>query len=106
MGTAPYAIEIKNTVLQCTGIPTYDGLGPTKVLSKVDNRLAKKDKIKTQSVFNLCDEEFKIKTLKTFPVEDIWGIGKQSAKKLYAHQIKTTYKIMIARPEFIKGYSA
>ncbi len=99
---ASYAIEIKNTVLQYTGIPTCVGLGPTKVLSKVANRLAKKDKIKTQSVFNLCDEDFKIKTLKTFPVEDIWGIGKQSAKKLYAHQIKTAYELMIARPEIIK----
>lgn len=36
-----YAKEIRQTVYQYTGIPTCVGIGPTKVLAKVANRMAK-----------------------------------------------------------------
>lgn len=99
-----YAKEIRKTVLQYTGIPTCIGIGPTKVLSKIANKLAKKDKNKTLGVFNLCDEDFKFKNLKSFPVEDIWGIGRQSAKKLHLHKIKTAHDLMTADPEHIRKF--
>ncbi len=97
-----YSIEIIKTVQQYTGIPTCIGIGPTKVLSKVANKLAKKNKIKNYGVFNLCDSEFKDTVLKKIPVEDVWGIGRQSAKKLYALQIKTAYDLMKSQPELIR----
>lgn len=39
-----YAVRIKHTTEQWTGIPVSVGIASTKVLSKLANRLAKKDK--------------------------------------------------------------
>jgi DNA polymerase V len=104
MDLTEYSQQIRKTVLQYTGIPTCIGIGPTKVLSKVANKVAKKDKSKTNGVFNLCDEDLRHKVLKNFPVEDIWGIGRQSAKKLHLHKIKTAFDLMKSDPEFIRKF--
>lgn len=97
-----YSKEIRKTVLQYTGIPTCVGIGPTKVLAKAANHIAKKNKIKTEGVFNLCDEQLRDDILKKFPVENIWGIGRQSAKKLHSHKIKTAFDLMRSDPEYIR----
>lgn len=94
--------EIKNTVYQYTGIPTCIGLGPTKVLAKMANRIAKKNKTTTQGVFSLLDESIINEQLQKFPVEDIWGIGRQSAKKLHSLKIKTAYDLKLSDPEWIR----
>lgn len=99
-----YAKLIKDTVFQQTGIPTCVGLGPTKVLAKVANHLAKKNKIKTKGVFNLCDTDFKEKILRDVPVQDVWGIGRQSAKKLKALNIQTAYDLMRSDPEYVRQF--
>ena len=39
-----YLKKIKNSVFQWTGIPVSIGLGPTKTLAKVANKIAKKKK--------------------------------------------------------------
>lgn len=73
---------IRETVEQWTGIKVSVGVAPTKVLAKLANRLAKKDKQRTGCVM-LLDTEEKIRgaLLKT-PVGDIWGVGGQYAYKL------------------------
>jgi DNA polymerase V len=50
------ALRIRKTVEQWTGIKVSIGVAPTKVLSKVANRLAKKDKLATECVYGayLC----------------------------------------------------
>ena len=99
-----YSKEIRKTVFQNTGIPTCIGIGPTKVLAKVANKVAKKNKVKTEGVFNLCDESLRETILKQFPVEDIWGIGRQSAKKLHDHKIKTAWQLQRADPNYIQRF--
>lgn len=97
-----YSLDIKNTVLQHTGLPTCVGLATTKVLAKVANHLAKKDKVKTQGVFDLRDPQVRDSVLKNFPVEYIWGVGRKSAKKLYMHKIKTAYDLQQADTKYIR----
>jgi DNA polymerase V len=97
-----YSKQIIRTVDQYTGIPTCIGIGSTKVLAKVANKIAKKNKIKTGGVFNLLDTDFKNECLKKFAVEDVWGIGRQSAKKLHAVNIKTAYDLQQSDPEWIR----
>lgn len=96
-----HALDIKNTVYQETGIPTCIGLGPTKVLAKVANKIAKKDKIKTQGVYSLLDPDHRKQVLAKFPVEDIWGIGRKSAEKLRQRNILTALDLMNADPEMV-----
>jgi len=76
------AKEIKKTVEQWTGIKVSVGVAPTKLLSKVANRLSKKDKKGTHGVVLLNTEEKIREALQRTAVEDIWGIGYRHAKKL------------------------
>ena len=75
--------EIKETVEQWTGIKVSVGAAPTKVLSKVANRLSKKDKEKSQGVMVLQSiHEIKEALERTY-IDDIWGVGRQYAVKLH-----------------------
>jgi len=76
------AKEIRTTVEDWTGIKVSVGVAPTKVLAKLANRIAKKNKLKTNCVTILDTEEKIIDALKQTPVGDIWGVGGQYARKL------------------------
>lgn len=76
------AVQIRETVEQWTGIKVSVGVAPTKVLSKVANRLAKKNKQKTNCVVVLDTKEKIEKALAATPVGDVWGVGGRYAYKL------------------------
>jgi DNA polymerase V len=86
-----YGLEIRNRVVKWTGIPISVGIAPTKSLAKVANRIAKKFQDKTGGSYVIDTEEKRIKALKWLKVEDIWGIGRQFAKKLWAENVRTAY---------------
>ena len=75
-------LEIRETVEQWTGIKVSVGIAPTKVLSKVANHLAKKNKIATECVLVLDSEEKIAKALQDTPIGEVWGVGRQYAQKL------------------------
>lgn len=97
-----YAVDIKKTVYQNTGIPVSIGIGPTKVLAKIANHYAKNNKSSTQGVVNLFDLKNVDVILKQIPVSEIWGIGRQSAKKLEAFKIKTAFDLKNANERMIQ----
>src|SRR5215510_12184474 len=76
------ANEIRETVENWTGIKVSVGVAPTKVLAKLANRIAKKNKHLTKCVTVLDTEEKISAALHKTPVSDIWGVGGQYAKKL------------------------
>ncbi len=76
------ALHIKNVVELWTGIKVSIGVAPTKVLCKVANRLAKKNKIATNCVVVLDTAEKTMQALQATPIGDVWGIGRQYAYKL------------------------
>jgi DNA polymerase V len=76
------AKQIKETVEQWTGVLVSVGVAPTKVLAKVANRLSKKDKKDSKDIMVLDTEEKILRALKQTTVEDIWGVGYRSSKKL------------------------
>ena len=69
--------EIRDTVLQWTGIPTSIGIAKTKTLSKVANHIAKKKK---SGVTSLVGIENIDPILEKIEINDIWGVGKQLTK--------------------------
>jgi len=85
------AKEIRETVEQWTGIKVSVGVAPTKVLAKLANRIAKKNKQHTQCVMVLDTDEKIIEALRKTPVGDIWGVGGQ-----YAYKLKETWGIFDA----------
>jgi len=86
-----HGLKMRKQVLQWTGIPVSVGIAPTKALSKVANRIAKKFTDRTGGSYVIDTEEKRIKALKWLAVEDVWGIGRRNAKKLNAIGIKTAY---------------
>ena len=70
------------------GMPISIGLAPTKTLSKIASKLAKK-----YEVYKHCcmiDTDYKReKALEWCPIEDVWGIGRRYAAKLQSFGVKT-----------------
>lgn len=90
-----YCVTLKNKIETWTGISVSIGAGPTKVLSKIANRLAKKNKLKTNCVVVL-DNTRKIQAaLQRTPIEDVWGIGYSYSEKLKTYGIQTAYALSI-----------
>lgn len=80
--------DIKRKVEQWVGIPVSIGIGETKTLAKVANRLAKKSEI-AKGVLSLAASPYKEIALERLPVEDVWGIGRNYAKLLKSRGINT-----------------
>lgn len=80
-----YGQKIRSTILKNIGMPTGVGMGPTKSLAKIANRIAKKH----TGVFVIKSENERLWALANTPVEDIWGVGRSYSKLLYNHGIKT-----------------
>jgi DNA polymerase V len=83
-----YAKAMKEAVLKNVHIPVSVGIGPTKVLSKLANHLAKKSK-KAQGIVDLSLKKYQDLALQRVSIEDVWGIGSASAAKLKMIGIKT-----------------
>jgi DNA polymerase V len=75
------AMKIRKTVLKNIGIPVSVGIAPTKTLSKMANRYAKK-KHSDAGVFFAANPALINEMLEATDVKDIWGIGKQHADLL------------------------
>jgi DNA polymerase V len=83
--------DIRNRVLKWTGIPTCVGIAPTKALSKVANKIARKFPKQTGGVYVIDSEEKRIKALKWTPIDKVWGIGSALHKRLAQKGCKTAY---------------
>lgn len=84
-------------VLQWTGIPCCVGIGPTKTLAKLANKLAKK----TEG--GVVEVTVNTMQLASFPIEDVWGVGKKWAAKLGAEGILTAGDLLAASPETVRA---
>jgi len=97
-----YGIEIKNKVEKWTGVPISIGIAPTKALSKIANKIAKKFAIKTGNVYLIHSEEQRIKALKWTKIKDVWGIGWRTSKKLIAIGVNTAYDFTQLSDELVR----
>ena len=96
-GVEDYGSEIRSRVLKWTGIPTSVGIACTKTLSKVANHIAKKEKAGVVYLNENIDEK-----LKRFPIEDVWGIGKQLSKFYYKNNISNAYDLKNVSNTWVK----
>ena len=84
--------SLRRQVRRWTGVPVCVGMGSTKVLAKLANRIAKKYS-KFNGVFDidaLPYDRYR-RLLRSVEVGDLWGIGRQSAKKLSRININSSY---------------
>lgn len=84
------AKKISAECWKCTSIPVSVGVAPTKTLAKIASKLCKKYPKLEGGCFLHRPQDIE-KVLKTFPVEDVWGIGRRSARKLIPMGIRTAW---------------
>jgi DNA polymerase V len=97
-----YGEKMAYQIRKATGIPVSVGFAPTKALAKVANRIAKKYPEQTKGVFVMDTEEKRIKALKWLKIEDVWGVGRQYAKRLNAIGIVNAYDFTELNDQWIK----
>ena len=82
--------NLHKRIKKSVGVPVSIGLAPTKTLAKMASHFAKK-----YPGYRHCSiidtDEKRIKALKLYPVEDVWGIGRRYAAKLDSLGVKTAY---------------
>ena len=82
--------NLHQRIKKSVGMPVSIGLGPTKTLAKLASHFAKK----YPGYRHCCmidTEEKRVKALKLYPIEEVWGIGRRYAAKLQALGVQTAY---------------
>ena len=97
-----YGQQIRKRVLQWTGIPTCVGLAPTKALSKVANKIARKFPKETQGVYVIDSEEKRIKALQWAKLEHVWGLGHNLQKRLKAKGCTSAFDFTQLHDEWVQ----
>lgn len=85
-----YGEKIVKTTTKGTGIPVSLGIAPTKTLSKVANKFAKKFPAYKGTCI-IDSEEKRIKALQLTEISDVWGIGHRRARLLSKYNVKTAF---------------
>lgn len=98
-----HGLALRRTIKQYVGIPVSIGIGPTKTLAKIANRIAKKD-AHCQGVFDLttCDDLDSL--LAGIEVGDIWGIGRKNNEKLNRQHIFSALDLKNSDEEWIREH--
>ncbi len=91
---------LRSKVGQWTGIPVSVGFGPTKTIAKLANYIAKK--YMKSGVFNLMEEEIRVKAYAKISVEEVWGIGRRISKHLNAMGIFTIKQFLELDPFLLR----
>ena len=92
--------RLRRAVRQWTGIPVSVGIAPTKTLSKLANRIAKK--YTSDGVYMMMDPELMPRILGDIEIEDIWGISKRWGARLRQLGIGNALQLRQASPRQIR----
>ena len=82
--------ELHKKIKRNVGMPVSIGLAPNKTLAKMASHFAKK----YQGYRHCCmidSDDKRIKALKLYPIDEVWGIGRRYAARLEALGVKTAY---------------
>lgn len=96
-------LRIRKKILKWTGIPVSIGIGPSKTLAKLANRVAKKDPSR-RGVFSLTQKNDRDEALKGFSLSDIWGVSSKKEKTLKALGVYDAWDLRESNLDLIKKY--
>ena len=98
-----YGARISADVLRAVGIPISIGIAETKTLAKIGSKFAKKYK-GYQGCCLIDTDERRHKALSLFPIEDVWGIGRQIARKLDYMGIRTAAQFADKKESWVRSH--
>ncbi len=97
-----YAQQIRQNVLQHTGIPVCVGIGPTKTLAKLGNFAAKKFP-QTGGVVDLSERQRRERLFKIVPIKEVWGVGPRLAQRLNNMNIYNVWDLAQQAPHTLQN---
>lgn len=90
---------ISRNVMRDTGLSITVGVGPTMALAKLANKAAKRQK----RHYLVLDTTDKIDAVvKDFPIEEVWGIGRQYYEKLKTFDVVTAEDFRALKPDLVR----
>lgn len=92
-------------ILRWTGIPVSIGVAPTKTLAKIAAKYAKQYAGYRQVCMMETDEK-RQRALAKFPIADVWGIGRQTVKKLEAIPVRTAADFVKMSSSYVRSQFA
>lgn len=95
-------LDMARTVKQWTGIPVSVGIGPTKTLAKVANRLAKKGQGPAGPVLEWARLPDPRGTLAGLAPEDVWGISARWGESLRRLGLASALALAEADPRLLR----
>ena len=96
-----FAREASARCLKHTGIPVSVGVAPTKTLAKIASKCCKEDPA-LRGGFFLSEKAAIEEVLKRFPIDDVWGIGRQHTARLKFFGVKTAFDFTRLPAEWIR----
>lgn len=94
--------DLHKKIKRNVGMPVSIGLAPNKTLAKMASHFAKK----YQGYRHCCmidTDEKRIKALKLYPIDEVWGIGRRYAARLEALGVKTAYDFAEHNQTWVKA---
>jgi DNA polymerase V len=99
---AAWCRHLRETTARWTGIPVSIGVGPTKTLAKLANRLAKKS-ARTGGVLDLShNPDWIAPALHKTPIQDVWGVGRRWTVMLQERGIQTAFDFAQAPDAWVR----
>lgn len=93
--------RLRADVRQLAKIPTCIGIGPSKTIAKLANKIAKNDP-SLEGVCDLRDAEERARHYATLPIGEVWGIGRRAAPKLTAIGAATIADFTAMEPRAVR----
>ena len=93
--------NLHKKIKQYVGMPVSIGLAPNKTLAKMASHFAKK----YQGYRHCCmidSDEKRIKALKLYPIDEVWGIGRRYAAKLQSYGVNTAYDFAAHHGDWVR----
>lgn len=98
---ASYGRDIVKTIGKGVGIPVSLGIAPTKTLAKMASKFAKKYKA-YEGVCIIDNDDKREKALRLFDAGDVFGIGRQTSRRLADMDIRTAWDFVNLNPDLVK----
>ena len=101
--TVDFGRQVKQAVKETTGLPVCVGIGASKTLAKFANHLAKKHpQFSGVCDVNAMSREALYQWMSETEVGEVWGIGRQIAKKLKAQKIQSVFDLLQTSPQAMR----
>ncbi len=96
-----FSVELRDRVRRVAKIPTCIGIGPTKTIAKLANKIAKKER-DGSGVCDLRESAGRTSAYRNLSLDEVWGIGAASLKKLQAHGANTVADFVAMPADFVR----